>query len=442
MSRRATRRSRPSPTCVRFSATRPTNHWPAPAEAMTNAAMATYAFEQIELARATSRSAAMNGAHSGVVTFLFTDIEGSTRRWEADADAMRAALAAHDELLVRPSKCTMAGCSTTPVTGCVPRSHPRRSPSMPRWPRSGPGTAGADGHRHRRGRIARRRLLRHGAQSGRAGDGGRPRRSDPARWRDCGSAQRVDLIRLGPRRLRDIAKPVDVFQVRAPGLRTEFPPLKTLDSTPGNLRPPTRALLGRESAARRAGDGAEGAPVGDTDRCRRGRQDPAGVGGGRAVGTEFPDGVWVIELAPVGDPAAVPEAVAAVLGITQQPGMTLADSVAAALEGRSRLLVFDNCEHVLDATADMIEVILAHSATVKILATSREGLRVSDEQLWPVPSLDVRTGSTPPRRHCSSSGPKLSRRVFVDRHTPSWRSAADSTVSRWRSSWPRPAWCR
>ena len=103
----------------------------------------------------------------------------------------------------------------------------------------------------------------------------------------------------------------------------------------------------------------------------------------------FPDGVFVLELAPVGDPAAVPEAVAAVLGITQQPGMTVADSVAAASDGRERLLVFDNCEHVLDAAAELIEAILAHSDTVKILATSREGLRVADEQLWPVPSLDI-----------------------------------------------------
>ena len=107
----------------------------------------------------------------------------------------------------------------------------------------------------------------------------------------------------------------------------------------------------------------------------------------------FLDGVWVVELATVGDPAAVPDAVAAVLGVTQQAGMSMADAVAAALEGRTRLLVFDNCEHVLDAAADMIESILARSATVKILATSREGLRVGDEQLWPVPSLDVRTGS-------------------------------------------------
>jgi predicted ATPase len=108
---------------------------------------------------------------------------------------------------------------------------------------------------------------------------------------------------------------------------------------------------------------------------------------------EFPDGVWFFELAAVTDPAAVPDAVAAVLGITQQPGRSVAESVAAALEGRLRLLLLDNCEHVLDAAADLVEAILAHSATVKVLATSREGLGVADEQLWLVPSLDVDAGT-------------------------------------------------
>ena len=106
---------------------------------------------------------------------------------------------------------------------------------------------------------------------------------------------------------------------------------------------------------------------------------------------DFPDGVFLIELAAVSDPDAVPDAVAAVLGVTQQAGLSVADSVAAALEDRVRLLVFDNCEHVLDAAADMIDAILSRSATVKVLATSREGLRLADEQLWPVPSL-VHTG--------------------------------------------------
>ena len=80
------------------------------------------------------------------------------------------------------------------------------------------------------------------------------------------------------------------------------------------------------------------------------------------------------------------------MGITQQPGRSVAESVAAALEGRVRLLVLDNCEHVLDAAADLIEAILAASATIKIVATSREGLGVADEQLWLVPSLDVGAG--------------------------------------------------
>ena len=107
---------------------------------------------------------------------------------------------------------------------------------------------------------------------------------------------------------------------------------------------------------------------------------------------EFPDGVWVFELAAVADPDAVPDAVASLLGITQQPGKSVSESVAAAMEGRTRLLVFDNCEHILGAAADLVDAILAQSATVKILATSREGLRVADEQLWPVPSLDVGAG--------------------------------------------------
>jgi len=81
-----------------------------------------------------------------------------------------------------------------------------------------------------------------------------------------------------------------------------------------------------------------------------------------------------------------------VLGITQQPGKTVSESVAAALEGRLRLLVLDNCEHVLDAAADLIEAILTHSATVRVVATSREGLGVAQEQVWPVPSLDIGAG--------------------------------------------------
>jgi predicted ATPase len=202
----------------------------------------------------------------------------------------------------------------------------------------------------------------------------------------------VDLVDLGPRRLRDLPIPVGVFQVRAPGLRMDFPPLRALDEHPGNLRPAATSFIGRE---------AEVADVQAAVRAHR-LVTLTGVGGvgktrlalevAARLADEFPDGVWFFELAAVADPAAVPDAVASVLGITQQPGKSVSESVAAALEGRLRLLVFDNCEHVRDAAADLVEAILAHSATVRMLATSREGLGVADEQLWPVPSLDVGAG--------------------------------------------------
>ncbi len=169
--------------------------------------------------------------------------------------------------------------------------------------------------------------------------------------------------------------------------------MRALDASPGNLRAAATSFIGRESevaelhAAVKAHRLVTLTGVGGVGKTRLALE----VAG--RLADEFPDGVWFFELAAVTDPAAVPDAVAAVLGITQQPGKTVTESVASALEGRSRLLVFDNCEHVVDSVADLVEAILAASATVTILATSREGLGVSEEQLWRVPSLDVNSGT-------------------------------------------------
>src|SRR6201999_2243938 len=133
----------------------------------------------------------------------------------------------------------------------------------------------------------------------------------------------------------------DVFRARADGLSTEFPPLKTVEPAPGNLRRPTTSLVGREAdlaeleAALKAHRMVTLTGVGGVGKTRLALE----LAGRSAHG--FPDGVYVIELASVGDPAAVPEAVAAALGIVQQPGLSLAASVASALEGRTRLLMFD-----------------------------------------------------------------------------------------------------
>ena len=113
-----------------------------------------------------------------------------------------------------------------------------------------------------------------------------------------------------------------------------------------------------------------------------------------ALADDFPDGVWMVELAPLGTPEAVPDALAVALGITPQGTTPVIESVAEALAGRHLLLVIDNCEHLLSATAAAIERILAVSDTPRVLATSRERLLVADEAIVPVPPLALDGGVT------------------------------------------------
>jgi len=328
-----------------------------------------------------------------VVTFLFTDVEGSTRRWEADAQAMRAALVVHDKVLRTAIEAYdgflfshtgdgFVAAFASPMSAVNAAIDAQRELGLP--VRMGLATGEAE----LRDGDYFGTVLNRAARVMAAGHGGQILLAEST----AGLLSGVDLLDLGPRRLRDLPTPVQVFQVQAEGLRTDFPPLRALDVSPGNLRPAPTSFIGRESeldevqAAVKAHRLVTLTGVGGVGKTRLALEVAA-----RLV-DEFPDGVWFFELAAVSDPAAVPDAVAAVLGMTQQPGRSVAESVAAALEGRVRLLVLDNCEHVLDAAADLIEAILVASATTKIVATSREGLGVADEQLWPVPSLDVAAG--------------------------------------------------
>ena len=331
---------------------------------------------------------------SGVVTFLFTDIEGSTRRWESDAAAMRSALAAHDRVLgstvekhggflfkhTGDGVCAAFGSPSAAVNAAIAAQRELELPV-----RMGLATGEAE----LRDGDYFGTVLNRAARVMAAGHGGQILLADSTAVLLSGT----DLHDLGPRRLRDVPTPVGVFQVRAAGLRTDFPTLRTVEPAPGNLRPPITSLIGRDSAVAEL-----------QSNLREHRMvtltGPGGVGKTRlalAVATqlagEFADGVWVFELAAVADPAAVPDAVAATLGIAQQPGKTVTESVADALDGRVRLLIFDNCEHIRDAAADVTEVVLARAPTVKILATSREGLGAADEQVWLVPSLDLSGGA-------------------------------------------------
>ena len=190
-------------------------------------------------------------------------------------------------------------CSAIPATAWLPRSR-RLSPlSTPRSPRSGSGVAGADGVGDRGGGTAGRRLLRNGAEPCRTSDGCRPRWSDPSRRLNSWSAERNGHGQPGARRLRDIPSSVTVFQLQALGLRTDFPPLRALESGLGNLRPAVSSLVGRD---------AEVNEIKEALRARR-LVTLTGVGGvgktrlatevAAKLADEFPDGVWVFELAAV-----------------------------------------------------------------------------------------------------------------------------------------------
>jgi class 3 adenylate cyclase len=360
---------------------------------------------------------------SGVVTFLFTDIEGSTRRWESDADAMRTALETHNRVL-RDTVAANDG-EVFNYTGdgmCAVFSSPRSAVDAAIAAQLAlelPVRMGiATGEAELRGDDYFGAVLNRTARVMAAGHGGQILLDGITADLLTGA----ELISLGSRRLRDIAKPVEVFQAQAPGLRTEFPPLKTADPSTGNLRPPTTSFVGREAelteveAALKAHRLVTLTGVGGVGKTRLALEVAA------RSADHYVDGVFVIEFAAVGDPAAVPEAVAAVLGIIQQPGMSLADSVATALEGRSRLILFDNCEHVRDAAADMVEAIIAASATVTILATSREGLRAPDEYLWPVASLDTEGG------YDSAAAALFVERASRVAHGPSLTRPADTSA--------------
>ena len=194
------------------------------------------------------RHSAKVSAPSGVVTFLFTDVEGSTRRWEADADGMRVALAAHDEVL--RSAIEEHGGWLFKHTGdgvCAVFASPRAAVDAAVVAQSAlelPVRMGiATGEAELRGSDYFGAVLNRAARVMAAGHGGQILLAESTAVLLSG----VDLVDLGPRRLRDLPTAVGGFQVRALGLRTDFPALRALDVSPGNLRPAVTSFVGRES---------------------------------------------------------------------------------------------------------------------------------------------------------------------------------------------------
>ncbi len=337
----------------------------------------------------------------GTVTLLLADVEGSTRLWETQPEEMNAAVKRLDEVLtevivthdgVRPveqgegdsfviafSRASDAAAAALDL---------QRAPLAPLRLRIGihTGEVRLRDEGNYAGptinRTARLRDLAHGGQtvlSGAAESLVVDRLPDGA-W----------LVDLGTHPLRDLPRPERVVQLCHPDLRVEFPPLRTSSEALAHGLP--------VHLTRFVGRGAQISEVHQllTENRLVTLTGPGGVGKTRLsaqlaaqLAGEF-GGAWFVDLAPITDPDLVPITVARVLGLHDQPGRSTTDTVVRHLGARRALLVLDNCEHLIEASAALVVVLTEACPRVRLLATSREPIRVPGEVSYRVPSLSLR----------------------------------------------------
>jgi len=197
----------------------------------------------------------------------------------------------------------------------------------------------------------------------------------------------VALLDMGENRLKGWLDPQRLWQVAAPDLRQDFPPLRTLDAVPHNLPVQVTSFVGREDDIR------EVKRLLPTTRLLT-LTGAAGSGKTRLslqVAAElldaFPDGVWLVELAPVADPSLVPTTVAAAVGVREEAHRPLLATLLSYLHAKQALIIIDNCEHLIDACATFAHDVLQGSPRTRLLATSREALGIGGELVWQVPTL-------------------------------------------------------
>jgi hypothetical protein len=199
----------------------------------------------------------------------------------------------------------------------------------------------------------------------------------------------MKLVDLGEHLLRDLFRREHVFQVEAPRLGSEFPPLRSVDAMPGNLPAQPTSFVGRSDEVRdlRAALGQAQlvtvTGVGGVGKTRLAVQAAA------ELLPTFADGAWLCELAAASDADTLAQVVASTLGVAQRAGRSLERSIVEFLRPARLLLVLDNCEHLLDASGLLAAAILAGCPEVRVLATSREALAIPGEQMWPLRSLQL-----------------------------------------------------
>src|SRR5579872_3086145 len=360
--------------------------------------------DMTESKRAVSSRLREDSLPSGLVAFLFTDIEGSTQRWDKHRDAMDAAVKLHDTIVrgaieggtgyvfktAGDAFCAAFSSARDAVTAAIEIQREL----------AGADFAAVDGIRVRIG-------LHVGQASERDGDYFGPAVNRTARLMSIGHGGQVLvsgamresaeislpsgvwLTDLGQRRLKDLTEPEHVWQLDIAGLAADFPPLSSLDARPNNLPVQLTRLIGREQ---------------DVDEIKAlitkhrlvTLLGSGGVGKTRLalqvaadLIDRYPDGVWFADLAPISDPELVASVVAQALGMSQAQDRRVDEAVVERLKRKNLILVLDNCEHLVEAAARLSAAIVRGCAGVSILTTSRQALGIDGEVVHRLPSLAV-----------------------------------------------------
>ena len=346
----------------------------------------------------------MSVESSGTVTLVFTDIEGSTQLLGRLGDAYATLIADHHRIVDGAAarhggtRVDAAGdglfIAFQTARGAVSAAvEAQRELAAHAWPSdvavrvrmgihtgeplsAGTGYVGIDVHRA--SRICS------------AGHGGQILVSQPVGSLLGGSLpEGVALRDLGDHRLRGIESAERLFQVVAPGLEADFPPVRSLDTLPNNLPRQLSSFIGREAEILAAEERLSGTSLLTLTGAGGVGKTRLAVEIGAHLASSYPDGVWLVELASVADAELVDDGVAAALSIKQRAGTEVLSVLVDDIGQKRMLLILDNCEHLIGGVVTMAEELLRRCPNITVLATSREALGIPGEALLPVPSMSL-----------------------------------------------------
>lgn len=339
---------------------------------------------------------------SPATTFLFTDIEGSTRLWEQEPDRMRPALARHDAIARASVEAhggeivKMTGDGLHAVFG-DPLDAVRATVELQVAMLESEATLGMPmrircglhaGVSQKRDNDYYGTAVNRAARVMSAAHGGQMLVSHAVAMRIGDRLPAGIALRdLGKVRLRDLADPERLYQVVHPRLRADFPPLRSLEATPNNLPHQLASFVGREREMQLARELLAAhrlvtvVGMGGMGKTRLAVQVAA------EVVDQHADGVWLVDLAALRDPERVVQIVASALRVVEEPGRPLRDALLAYVRERSLLIVLDNCEHLIGACAELARALLGAGSNLRLLATSREPLQLTGEATLPLSAL-------------------------------------------------------